>query len=97
MYEAQGVGLAAPQIGISLQLVGHRYVLQGRSRGAAGAGQSADRQGGGQADRRRRLSLDSGLPRESGARKTGHHPGAGRKRELVREDRRRPAGARLPA
>ena len=40
MYAARGVGLAAPQIGISKRHCSHRHDLQGRSHRQAGIDQS---------------------------------------------------------
>ena len=97
MYEAQGVGLAAPQIGISLHLSVIDTSFKEDPEARLVLANPRDHQGGRQADRRRRMPFAARLPRESCARQDGHHPGAGRKRQLVREDRRRPAGARLSA
>jgi peptide deformylase len=40
MYAGQGVGLAAPQVGVSKRLAGHRSERWARSRREAGAHQS---------------------------------------------------------
>ena len=72
MYAARGVGLAAPQIGISQRIAvidcsnGEDRVSQNRP------DQPGDSEGRGRADRRGRLPEHPGISRTGYARQTGH-------------------------
>ena len=88
MYAAHGVGLAAPQIGISQAPRRHRRYLQGRSRRQAGACQSGDHSHRGPSHPERRLPEHSRVSRAGDARAQGHRARAGRERA---------SGSRRPA
>ncbi len=97
MYAAKGVGLAAPQIGFGKKIAVIDCLQRREPGGQAGPDQPQNRAGGRQAGGRGRLPQHSGLPRAGAARQARDRARAERQGRGIRNDRRRSAGARLPA
>ena len=95
MYAAQGVGLAAPQIGISLRLA-VIDVSNGKNPEAKIVCANPEIiHAEGRAARRRRLPLGARISRLCGAAAVRDRARAGRERKRIRNARRRLAGARV--
>jgi peptide deformylase len=95
MYASQGIGLAAPQVGVSKRVT-VIDLSQGKDPAQkTGAHQPRDHLSRGKAIRGGRLPQLSRDSRESGARGQGAHSCPGREWQVVRDGRRRAAGARF--
>ena len=97
MYAAHGVGLAAPQIGISKRIAVIDVTFKEDPDAKLVLVNPEIIHTEGRQTQNRRLPEHSRISRDGDARAQGDRPRAGRERQVVREDRRRSAGARLPA
>ena len=96
MYAAKGVGLAAPQIGIRKRIAVIDVTSNGDPKDKLVLINPEIIHTEGKQGEEGCLSIP-GFREQVNARQQSHRPGPGRQGKVVREDRRRPAGPRLPA
>ncbi len=96
MYEAHGVGLAAPQIGIARRIAVIDVTFKEDPDAKLVLDQSRDHSHRRKAHPKRRMPEHPRLPRKRDAPEQSHGPRPGCSRQGLPENRRRPASPRLP-